>query len=264
MNQPNMLVYETIVNAIKARISNNEWVVGEKLPSIPRLAAEFGVGVGSIREAARVLAAEGLIQIEHGRGMFVRRKVVPHADPFRHIGDKGEDSILALFEARRILEPELAAFAAERAREHDIKRIVESAAAMERLVATSRDFFEPDLEFHRQIAAAAQNPVLAKMMDGVNDLLLEGRKLTSRRRDTVVRAVQYHLLIADAIRTRNPIQARLLMLSHVNDAIDTLIMLQKIDVPWERRASAAPAVTALLLTQRALIPALSSAGVEGS
>jgi len=130
--------------------------------------------------------------------------------------------------------------------------MVESATAMARLVAAEQDFFAPDLEFHRQIATAAQNPVLARMMEGVTDLLLEGRRLTSRHRDTVARAVQYHLLIANAIQARNPIQARLLMLSHVNDAIDTLVRLQKIELPQHSSLAGIPAVTPLLLSQRSL------------
>src|SRR5258706_537589 len=82
-----------------------------------------------------------------------------------HHQDVGTGSILALCEARRILEPELAAFAAERGSDIDHQAIREQALAMERLVVAGENFFEPDLQFHRQIALAAHNPVLARMMD---------------------------------------------------------------------------------------------------
>jgi GntR family transcriptional repressor for pyruvate dehydrogenase complex len=96
---------------------------------------------------------------------------------------------------------------------------------MERLAGEGLDFSEPDLQFHRQIALAAHNPVLAHMMEGVNDLLMESRKITLEPAMTQ-RAVRYHLLIADAICERNPLQARLLMLAHVNDAIDGVLAWQ--------------------------------------
>jgi DNA-binding GntR family transcriptional regulator len=81
------------------------------------------------------------------------------------------------------------------------------------------------VQFHRQIALAAQNPILARMMDGINDLLIEGRRLTTRQPESVGRSVRYHMLIAGAIADHNPPQARLLMLAHVNDAIDIAISL---------------------------------------
>jgi DNA-binding GntR family transcriptional regulator len=62
-------------------------------------------------------------------------------------------------------------------------------------------------------------------MDGINDLLKESQKIT-REPAMTQRAVRYHLLIADAIGERNPLQARLLMLAHVNDAINGVLAWQ--------------------------------------
>ena len=249
-----MQVYAVIVETIKDRIASGGWTVGDRLPSIAQLASEFQVGPGSIREAARVLASEGILRIEHGRGMFVRAEPSLPMDPFQSFQDIDASSVLALFEARRILEPELAAFAAERGSDEDIHGIVESAAAMAGLVAAGKDFFAPDLEFHRQIATAARNPVLARMMEGVSDLLKEGQKLTSRHQETVARAIQYHFLIAEAIRAHNAIQARLLMLSHVNDAISSLASVQGIELPRIDPSGRMPATTSLLLPQQSLAP----------
>ncbi len=254
LGQRNVQVYAVIVETIKEQITSGKWSVGDRLPTIAQLATEFQVGPGSIREAARVLASEGILRIEHGRGIFVEAQPSLPSDPFRPFQDFDASSVLALFEARRILEPELAAFAAERGSDEEINRIVESAASMAGLVAAHKDFFVPDLEFHRQIAKAARNPVLAKMMEGVTELLKEGQRLTSRHQATVVRAIQYHFLIADAIRTHNAIQARLLMLSHVNDAISSLATLHGIEMPRIDASASAPATTSLLLPQQSLAP----------
>src|SRR5262249_14278861 len=106
-------------------------------------------------------------------------------------------------------------------------------------------------QFHRQIALAAHNVVLARMMDGVNDLLKESRKITSLQPGMIERAVRYHKLIAAAIGERNPLQARLLMLAHVNDVINRVLAWQA-GAQGQQPAS----VTPTLLMQRSLNPQL--------
>jgi GntR family transcriptional regulator, transcriptional repressor for pyruvate dehydrogenase complex len=251
--QRTIQVYTTVVETIKARIAAGDWTVGQRLPSITQLAHMFGVGTGSVREAVKVLASLGIIRIEHGRGMFVASTQRAQVDPYDYFQDVGTGTILALCEARRILEPELAAFAAERGSDAELLSIREQALEMERLAAAGADFFGPDVQFHRQIALAAHNPVLGRMMDAVNDLLMESRKITSLQPGMTTRAVRYHLLIADAVGERNPLQARLLMLAHVNDAIDSVLA-------WLAGTHDAQAlecqanVSPMLLMQRSLTP----------
>jgi GntR family transcriptional regulator, transcriptional repressor for pyruvate dehydrogenase complex len=218
-------VYTIVVEAIKERIASGDLLIGQRLPSIQQLAREFGVSTGSVREAARVLEVQGIIRIAHGSGIFAIAGTDLRTDPYEHFQRVGTGPILAVFEARRVLEPALAALAAERATETDIRMIRELAVMMEQMAAVGEAFAQPDVQFHRQIALAAQNPILARMMDGINDLLIEGRRLTTRQPESVGRSVRYHMLIADAIADHNPPQARLLMLAHVHDAIDIAISL---------------------------------------
>ena len=84
-------------------------------------------------------------------------------------------------------------------------------------------FVEPDVQFHRRIAQSARNPILFRMMESVNDLFLESRQLTSLEPGMTARAVRYHLLIADALRSRSAAQARLLMLAHMNDTLSGVL-----------------------------------------
>lgn len=226
-------VYTSVAEAIKARIAAGGWVAGQRLPSISQLAQEFGVGTGSVREAVRVLASVGILRVEHGRGMFVSALPAPPADPYVQLQNLGAGSLLSLCEARRILEPELAALAAERGADEDLRAIREQALMMERLAAAGEDSAAPDLQFHRQIALAARNPVLARMMDGVHDLLRLSRAVTASNLSMIQRAVRYHLLIADAIGDRNVMQSRLLMLAHVNDVISRVL-------EWQAGAESAP------------------------
>ena len=78
-------------------------------------------------------------------------------------------------------------------------------------------------QFHRRIVQVARNPILYRMMESVTDLLPESRKIISAVPDMTARAVQYHLLIAEALSQRNAAQARLLMLAHMNDALGSIL-----------------------------------------
>src|SRR5881628_225857 len=64
-------VFQALVEDLKQRIRRGEWLPGERLPSITRLAKDLEVSTGSVREALRSLQSIGLVRIEHGRGVFI-------------------------------------------------------------------------------------------------------------------------------------------------------------------------------------------------
>jgi len=218
-------VFQVVLEELKHRIRRGEWLPGERLPSISRLAKSLEVSTASVREALRSLQSMGLVKIEHGRGVFVAEKRAP-TDLASRFQDVSMGLIVGLAETRRILEPELAALAAERASDEELAEIEDLARQMEEEARRGLDFVDPDLRFHRCIAQAARNPILFQMMESVNDLFLESRRLTSTEPGMTARAVRYHLLIADALRNRNPSQARLLMLAHMNDTVNGLLAIE--------------------------------------
>src|SRR5918911_5570767 len=121
------LVYEVVIEEIKRRVADGELRPGEQLPSVQQLARELHVGTSSVREALRVLAATHVVRIEHGRGVFVSAQP-PAADALRERFTPAEVASLSyLVEARRIIEPEVAALAAERATPAQVERLQEYA-----------------------------------------------------------------------------------------------------------------------------------------
>jgi GntR family transcriptional repressor for pyruvate dehydrogenase complex len=215
-------VFQVVSEELKQRIRRGEWLPGERLPSITQLAKALKVSTASMREALRSLQSIGLVKIEHGRGVFVTGSR-SSSDVASHFQNVGIGLIVALAETRRILEPELAALAAERGADDELAEIERLAQQMEAEAKQDADFVEPDVQFHRRIAQAARNQVLYRMMESVNDLFLESRKVTSVEPGMTARAVRYHLLIAEALRDRNAPQARLLMLAHMNDTLSSLL-----------------------------------------
>lgn len=215
-------VYHNIFEKLQQHIRRGDWLPGERMPSIAQLAREFKVGAGSIREALRSLQSIGLVKIEHGSGVYVLG-TRPSTELSSHFENVGDGLILALAETRRILEPELASLAAERATDEELIEIENLVRQMEAASQQGRDFADLDVLFHRQIAYAARNPILYQTMEGVSDLFLESRRAILLDPDALVRALRYHALIADALRDRNGPQARLLMQGHMNSMSDEVI-----------------------------------------
>jgi len=215
-------VYHSIFEELQQRIRQGDWLPGERMPSITQLAKELQVGAGSIREALRSLQSIGLVKIEHGSGVYVTGRR-PATELSSHFQNVGSGLVVALAETRWILEPELAALAAERATNEELAEFEDLTRQMEEAAQRGNNFAELDVLFHRQIARSARNPILYQTMEGVSDLFLESRKTILLDPDALLRALRYHALIADALKQRNAPQARLLMQGHMNSMLNEVL-----------------------------------------
>jgi len=218
-------IFGSLLSELQQRIRKGEWQPGSHLPSITHLAHSFGVSTGSVREALRSLQSLGMVRIEHGRGVIVISNQIDE-DVQQPQSNPTIANVVALAEARRLIEPELAALAAERGSDIELTEILQLAITMDQHVVAGLDFGESDTAFHHAIAHAAHNPVLSQMMLSMHDLFLLSRQFTSKEAGMTDRAVRYHRLIADAIQTRNASQARLLMLAHMNDALGSVLAIE--------------------------------------
>lgn len=220
----NPRVHETVVEALRTRIEAGEWRPGERLPSLTALAQLTGVGTGSVREAVRALQSIGMLRMEHGRGTFVQS-----ARPAN--GDAQADAhtphhLLALCEARRVIEPELAALACDRGSDTEVSEIVRVAFEMDALARRGRDVLDADVVFHRRVAQASHNPYLLRMLDTINEQFYEPRARSALQPGAIERASRYHQVIADAIQQRSPSLARQRMLAHINDTTNGIVSVQ--------------------------------------
>src|SRR3954452_25409354 len=112
-------LYESVVQQIVRQIVHGALKPGTALSIEPVLAQEFGVSRTVIREAMRVLVSKGLLRVKHGSGMWMHGpENWNHLDPlilFEQVRAGQDNGLLVeLIELRRLLEPEAAAWAAER------------------------------------------------------------------------------------------------------------------------------------------------------
>ncbi|MCA1008597.1 FCD domain-containing protein [Rhodococcus hoagii] len=153
---------------LRGRIDSDEWTVGHRLPSEAELAAELGVGRSSVREAVRLLARDGLLDVRHGVGTFVAEP--PAVAALEQLLRRSR--VLEVLEVRRALEVEAARLAAERARPEDLADLRRQVADRHASRSSSAsEFVTADLDFHRSVVVLAGNSVLTALFDSVRPLL---------------------------------------------------------------------------------------------
>lgn len=154
---------ESVAEQLERLIESGDLPAGHQLPNERQLAQEFGVGRSSMREALRLIQTRGLVRIEHGRGVFVTDE--DERSRLTGLLVLGDVTVADLFEVRRIIEGECAALAAERCSESDAEALREIFSRSDSEGVSDEEFIQLDLELHRQVVAAAHNPLLTEMFE---------------------------------------------------------------------------------------------------
>lgn len=154
------------------RIRAGEWELGQKLPGETTLAPQLGVGRSTVREAIRRLAGRGVLATRQGAGVFVTALDAPEDwDSVLRRSD-----IISVIEARIAIETEAASLAATRRTAADVRAIRRALERRAVAVTGIDEHVDADTAFHRAIIAAAHNPILLDLFDG----------LTPRLRQTMI------------------------------------------------------------------------------
>jgi len=132
-----------------------------------------------------------------------------------------------VLEARKVLEGEFAHLAAVRADADDLEAIEGHLEAMRVHAREPEIAIREDFAFHMAIARSAKNPVLFDVLNSLSDLVFRSHRAATQAGGLSPRALAYHEQIAGAIRRRSPLEARRLMLSHLDDVIQRAGQLYK-------------------------------------
>lgn len=204
---------------------------GEQLPAEGELAIDFGVSRLTMREAVRLLQAQGVIVQVPGS----RHRIAPVSEwtgmdaVVRHARSAGqrERSSVELLEVRMMIETGAAQLAAERRSADDLDVLEESLRQMT-VHHESGDvagFVAADLEFHDAIIRAAENRILVAAILPLTAMLEETRGETSAVPEIRAHALTEHRTVLDAIRSGVAIDARDAMAHHMRQTHDDLISL---------------------------------------
>jgi GntR family transcriptional regulator, transcriptional repressor for pyruvate dehydrogenase complex len=199
---------------LKELIGSGALQPGDKLPPERSLATRLGVSRPTLREAVRGLVIMGMLETRHGAGTFVVRQA-PVGDPLTLTIDLQDAPIEELFEIRLLLEPSVTERAAARITDEELAGLHGLVDRMERAISEPTEFILVDAEFHRAIHVAARSTMLLSVLDGIADLSLRGRTISSTRPGVTRRTAQEHLAILDALEAHDPVLAREAMAAHL-------------------------------------------------
>ncbi len=197
---------------------------GTKLPPERELAAHFQVARSSLRQALKVLEIMGVITQKVGDGSYLNRDAsTVLAVPMEFLFLLDDTSVQELTELRFMIEPALAAKAAERANSDDIALLRQSLADLESSELDRVKLVAADLLFHRAIFQASGNRLTGRLFHTIHRAMLNMIMVTSQLVD-LEHTVAFHRPILAAIEARDPERAASLMTAHLKDATDLLTL----------------------------------------
>jgi len=210
---------ELVVAHVRALIDQGQLKPGHRLPAERELAVQIGVSRPSVRAGLRALAAMGVVQSRHGAGTFIRSgPPVLGSEPLSFLAALHGFTRDEMFEARRVLEVGVAGLAAERAAGEHLATIAEEITGMYASLEEPLAFLRHDIRFHRAVAAASGNPILASLVEMVSALFYEQRRKTAGRARDLRESAEMHRTIYNALRTRDAARAREMMNEHLSRA----------------------------------------------
>jgi DNA-binding FadR family transcriptional regulator len=214
--QPSRL-FEQMAGQIRERILHNDIQIGERLPNEHELAEQFGVSRTVVREAMKTLEKEGLVQVQPGRGTFViygtEQAIKDSLNNLIRFEQSSDWS--SLTEVREILEPAIAALAAERADPQHIESLIKAVNTMDEFMEDADAYINADNDFHLLLAKATGNTLLICLVEPIVGLLTEQRKRIFVTRGGPQRGQQHHKAILEAIQRHNSKAARQACLEHL-------------------------------------------------
>jgi GntR family transcriptional repressor for pyruvate dehydrogenase complex len=210
---------EIVVRHVRGLIESGELRPGDRLPPERELAVQLGVSRPSVRAGLRSLAAIGVLQTRHGAGTFITDgPPTLGSEPLSFLAALHGFTRDEMFEARRALEVGVAGLAAERATDEQIATIAEEVTGMFASIDDPQTFLVHDIRFHRAVAVASGNPILASLIEMVSALFYEQRRKTAHQGRDLKDAAQMHRAIYHAIRARDAKRARATMHDHLTYA----------------------------------------------
>ncbi|MGN0405974.1 MAG: FadR/GntR family transcriptional regulator [Bariatricus sp.] len=208
------LLGEQIEDELMKYILEEPVEIGQKIPNEFELAEMFGVGRSTIREAVKGLVSKGILEVRRGSGTFVVSTSSTEEDPLgiSKLHDKYKLA-LELCDVRLMMEPEIAARAAENADEEDLIQLKRLCDETEEMYKSGKNHIPRDIEFHTCIAKCSKNRVVEMLIPVINSAVMTFANLTHHmlKQETI----DTHRAVTNAIMERDPVGARCAMVMHL-------------------------------------------------
>ena len=199
---------------------------GEKLPNENELSAKLGISRTTLREAIRILASDGLLEVRRGLGTFVAQPLNQYAEgsiDFQEFS-KLKITLRDLYETRMIFEPEAAALAGRRATEDEIKEILRLGDICQQELLRDpqgKRRIDSEAAFHGAILKASHNDFLSRFMPILTETIEQTFALNFNLDMIAEQAYKDHILIMDFLEKREAVALKSAVTIHLHHALLT-------------------------------------------
>ena len=200
---------QQLVHELGKQILQGKYSIGNKLPSEAELCLQYDISRTATREAVKMLTAKGLISSRPRQGIKVLDS--KHWNLFDVevlnwilIGKPDLYMLRHFLQLRLSIEPEAAYLAAQYASADDIKEIEDALARMKDAEDGYDDTLEADIEFHKSVLAASNNPFFIQLKTFIETALKVNLRFTNRFKAITIDEYKAHFDIFDNIAKRNP------------------------------------------------------------
>jgi GntR family transcriptional regulator, transcriptional repressor for pyruvate dehydrogenase complex len=221
---PRTKLYQKVAKQVQDFIRDGSLRAGDRLPSERHLAEALHVSRGSLREAILTLESMGLVEPRQGDGTVVRElSAAPLVSPLSAMLVQKKALVSELLEFRLMIEPTLAARAAENATKEEIGHLEDILARQKEKVERGEMAIDEDSKFHYTIAQAARNTVVLRVLDVFMDYLRESRQRSLQVEGRLQKSLSDHRRILNAIAQKDPVAAEKAMRRHIT-TIEGLVL----------------------------------------
>lgn len=209
-------LHDEVVARLRDMIVEGELAPGERVPE-RELCERFGISRTPLREALKVLAADGLVELQHHRGATVSQLNVAAIDDMFQVMEALE-ALAGELACERASDAQIAAIRAlhERMREHHARQELS-------------DYFRLNQRIHESIVASAGNPVLSGLYRGLSVRIRRVRYMANLSPARWDQAVAEHQAILEALIARDGARLGRLLREHLRHKVDVVkaVLLNK-------------------------------------
>jgi GntR family transcriptional regulator, transcriptional repressor for pyruvate dehydrogenase complex len=221
-------IHEDVFNQIHQLIKDGRLRARDQLPSERELAETFKVSRTSVREALRALENQGLIVSRTGTGNFVADLPVESLiGPLARLLIDEKRALADMFEMRKLIEPHIAALAAERASRNDVAQLKRIVAKQTEAVNRGETGVEADAELHFFISRTTRNQALQKLVSGLMEMLSRSREESLQTDERRGSSIEAHRRIVTAIEKHDRLKARSEMLRHIEQVEESVLLIPR-------------------------------------
>lgn len=217
--KPTFNAFEVSVEKLGSAIKLGLIGRGQQLPSERDLADMMGISRTTIREAIRVLTVQGVLAVRRGRtgGTFVAGTPAAQSTAvLRRKIAKDPQILRSILDYRAVIEPGVAALAAERAEKNQIAELSAYCDEMSQVSEQFRSYRELDTRFHLLLGRCTQSARLESVVADLHVELSDLMQLIPYSKEAVLHSNDQHTALLKAVASGKAEQARKVMLEHVS------------------------------------------------